>query len=231
MRLKLFLTVILTMLASFALAMTATGNALLQEVKAYLNREVVIKLNGGTWEMKVGAETLYPLTYEGRTYLPVRAIAEALEVPIDYDAASKTIHIGEKTEKVPVSSENYRPVSSKIVSDASQRLINQTDHGTVALFANVIYSNSYIQLEPGAKYAKLVLYADVDGDDVDLRITNRNDPINPVILKSELLTEADGLKEIAVDIAGIQTLSVDVMTAGPNRNATVRIALDQSYYQ
>jgi hypothetical protein len=132
---------------------------------------------------------------------------------------------------VPVITENYRPVSSRIVNDASQRLINGADHGAVALFANVIHSNSYIQLEPDAKYSKLVLYVDVDGDDVDLRIVNRNDPAGTVVMQSVVLTEADGLKEIEVDITGIRTLSVDVMTTEPNKSAAVRIAMDQSYYQ
>lgn len=231
MKIRMFVTALITMIATLGMAMTATGNALLQEVKGYLNKEIGIMLNGGPWEMKIGAETVYPLIYEGRAYLPVRPLAEALSVPIEYDTANKLIYIGEKTNKVPILSENYRPVSSRIISDASQRLINQTDYGTVALFSSVIYSNSYIQLEPGAKYSKLVLYVDVDGDDVNLRVTNRNDPINTVVIKSELVTEGDGLKEIEVDITGIQTLSVDVMTAEPNQNATVRIATDLSYYQ
>jgi hypothetical protein len=77
----------------------------------------------------------------------------------------------------------------------------------------------------------LVLYVDVDGDDVDLRIVNRNDPTGTVILKSVVVTEADGLKEIEVDITGIRTLSVDVMTTEPNKSAAVRIAMDKSYYQ
>jgi len=231
MKTRMLLTAVISMMVGFSLSLTAAGDALLQEVRAYLNKEIAIVLNGGPWEMNVAGERLYPMTFEGRTYLPVRAVAEALSVPIAYDAASKTIYIGERTTKVPVITENYRPVSSRIISDASQRLINGTDHGTVALFGNVINSNSYIQLEPDAKYSKLVLYVDVDGDDVDLRIVNRNDPTGTVILKSVVVTEADGLKEIEVDITGIRTLSVDVMTTEPNKSAAVRIAMDKSYYQ
>lgn len=231
MKKRIFLTALISMIASFSIAMTAVGSTLLEEVKAFLNKEINLVLNGGPWEMKMEGEKFYPITYNGRTYLPVRAVAEALNVPIDYDAATKTVYIGEKTNKVPILSENYRPVSSKIISDASQRLINQTDYGTVALFSKVLYSNSYIQLEPEAKYSKLVLYVDVDGDDVDLRITNKNNGINPVIIQSDLVTEGDGLKEITVDITGIRTLSIDVMTAEPNQTATVRIAADKSYYQ
>ncbi|REJ17990.1 MAG: hypothetical protein C6W59_06415 [Paenibacillaceae bacterium] len=231
MKRRLLLTAVISMMAGFSLSLTAAGDALLQAVRAYLNKEIGIVLNGGPWDMNVAGEKLYPLTYEGRTYLPVRAVAEALSVPIVYDAAGKKIYIGEKTDKVPIITETYRPVSARIVSDASQRLIDGTDHGTVALFEKVIYSNSYIQLEPDAKYSKLVLYVDVDGDDVDLRIVNRNDPMGTVILQSVVVTEADGLKEIEVDITGIRTLSVDVMTTEPNKSATVRIAADKSYYQ
>lgn len=37
-----------------------------------------------------------PLTYKGRTYLPLRAVAEAVGLPVDYDDATKTAYLGTK---------------------------------------------------------------------------------------------------------------------------------------
>jgi hypothetical protein len=228
---RIIITAFITMVTCFSLAITATGSSLLQQVQATLNKEFQMVLNGGPWEMKSDDKTLYPITYEGRTYLPVRSVAEALHVPIVYEASSKKIYIGEKTDKVPILSESYRPVSSKVTEDGTARLINGTDYGKVALFAKVLHSNSYIQLEPDAKYSKLVLYVDVDDDDVELKINNRSNGANPTVIQSDHVTEGDGLQEITVDITGIKVLSVDVMTAQPNSEAAVRIAVDKSYYQ
>lgn len=222
---------LITMLLSFSFAMTALGNSLLQEVKGFLSKEMKLVLNGGPWTMDINGETFYPLIYNDRTYLPVRAVAEALDVPIAYEAESKTVYIGERTVKVPILSEEYSPISAQIVNDAQQRLINQEDHGTVALFSKVIYSNSRMLLAPKAKYTTLVLYVDVDGDDVNLTINNLNEANRPVSIHSELISESNGLKEIEVDIRGIQTLNVELITSKANHNAVVRIAADQSYFK
>lgn len=39
-----------------------------------------------------------PFMYNGTTYVPLRFIAESLDVPVSWEASTRTVHIGEKEE-------------------------------------------------------------------------------------------------------------------------------------
>lgn len=93
-KLTLSLFAVLVLLFTFSAGMLAASN--LEEIKAYLNKEVKIQLNGELWQPKDQAGNVqYPITYNGSTYLPVRAVGEALGVEIGWDGATKTVIIGE----------------------------------------------------------------------------------------------------------------------------------------
>lgn len=76
--------------------MTLTGaagvyaGANLQKITAYLNHGIHIKVNGKTQN----DPAMTPITYKGTTYLPVRSIANALDIPVRYDAANRQVLIG-----------------------------------------------------------------------------------------------------------------------------------------
>ncbi|WP_309120995.1 stalk domain-containing protein [Paenibacillus sp.] len=73
-------------------ATAATG---IQEVKAYLNMTLNLKLAGDSWAPLDGSgNRVYPITYNGTTYLPVRAVGEAMGVNIGFDTATNTVLIG-----------------------------------------------------------------------------------------------------------------------------------------
>jgi len=77
-------------------AIGATAATGLKEVKAYLNTGLTLKLAGDTWTPRESSgNRIYPITYNGRTYLPVRAVGEAMGVTIGFDSASNTVQIGE----------------------------------------------------------------------------------------------------------------------------------------
>lgn len=52
-----------------------------------------------SWQYYDNQKTI-PLTYKGRTYLPLRAIAEAVGIPVDYDNTTKTVFLGTKPGSV-----------------------------------------------------------------------------------------------------------------------------------
>ncbi|RAV18807.1 stalk domain-containing protein [Paenibacillus contaminans] len=54
-----------------------------------------------------------PFIYDGTTYLPVRAVASALNKPVDWDGKTNSIIIGQRTDgtSVPLTSLNYARVS------------------------------------------------------------------------------------------------------------------------
>ncbi|WP_150265303.1 hypothetical protein [Paenibacillus tepidiphilus] len=89
------------LIAAVAAGMMATGSAgvyagaNLQQIKAYLNNSIGVEVDGSPYWLRDGnGKTLRPITYEGLTYLPIRSVADALKVPITYDAANYKVRIG-----------------------------------------------------------------------------------------------------------------------------------------
>lgn len=96
------------LIAAVVAGFTVTGSAgvyagaKLQQIKAYLNHSLGIVVDGTPYWLKNGnGKTLTPITYEGTTYLPIRSIADALDVPINYDAANYKVRIGTGSEVTP----------------------------------------------------------------------------------------------------------------------------------
>lgn len=86
-----------SMVAVAVLGMTLTGavgvyaGANLEKISAYLNHSIGIKVEGTAYN--TGGK-LTPITYKNTTYLPVRAIADVLNVPVQYDAKNNQVLIG-----------------------------------------------------------------------------------------------------------------------------------------
>lgn len=66
----------------------------LPEIKAYLNNQIGISVNDKDFKpVDDKGNALHPITYNNATYLPVRAVSEALDVSISYDQAAKRVYI------------------------------------------------------------------------------------------------------------------------------------------
>lgn len=102
----------------------AFGSSLTTEIKAILSREVTIKYCGEVQNMKDGSgNPVYPIMYNGTTYLPVRAVSDMLDLPVDWDANAKTVILGTE-EKPPKSvlkfeAKTANGVSSKVSDKGS----------------------------------------------------------------------------------------------------------------
>lgn len=89
---------------SFAIALAlvcgltigANAAGTLKEISAYLNYGITVKYNGETQALKdASGSTVYPITYNGTTYLPVRAVSNMLGIAVDWDQATQTVLLGE----------------------------------------------------------------------------------------------------------------------------------------
>jgi len=94
MKKKLSLSFIITIVAVLSMTIGALGATGFERIQAMLNHDLKIELKGEAW-----TPDQTPITYEGYTYLPVRAVGEALNVHIGYDNATKTVSIGEAETK------------------------------------------------------------------------------------------------------------------------------------
>lgn len=93
----------------------------LEEISAYLNKGIKIKLDGKDWTPRdTDGTILYPITYDGTTYLPVRAAGEAVGKKVGWDPDTQTVLLGEaQPTPAPVgtSRSNPAPVGTKVSYD------------------------------------------------------------------------------------------------------------------
>ena len=93
------LALTLALLCAFTLGANAAGT--LQEIKAYLNSGITIKMDGVEQTLKDATGTrIYPITYGGSTYLPIRAVSDMLGVGVDWDQATQSVLLGKQASGV-----------------------------------------------------------------------------------------------------------------------------------
>jgi len=75
------------------LALTATG-ALSLRIQVTLSPDVTVTLNGVKQDfMDANGNAVYPILYEGTTYLPVRAVAGLTGYDVKWDGETKTVYL------------------------------------------------------------------------------------------------------------------------------------------
>ena len=70
----------------------SSGTETLQKIIAAINHEIKVTLDGEVFKpVEEDGTQLKPIIYNGRTYLPLKAVATALDVYVDWDPDSKTV--------------------------------------------------------------------------------------------------------------------------------------------
>lgn len=86
MKRKFIFAVFMIMVVSVSVSIGAWAATSQQKITAYLNHGIKFVLNGESW-----TPSATPITYNGTTYLPVRAVAEATGTKITWDGKTQTI--------------------------------------------------------------------------------------------------------------------------------------------
>ena len=86
----------LTLGAALCFAAGAAAADTLQTITAYLDSGITITLDGEAQTLKDGSGTrIYPISYNGSTYLPVRAVAGLAGLEVNWDQATRTVQLGQ----------------------------------------------------------------------------------------------------------------------------------------
>lgn len=229
---KIILLSIVIVACSFASAYAATN---LEPIKAFFNKSVTFVLNGDHWQPKnPQGKTLNAILYEGSNYLPVRAIAEALGVAVDYDAATQTIYIGNKPgEKKPIFSmsmevDNIYVIQSK---DKNDTLIKGKQFNEVLKIDQ--YGDVYFTLD--RKYKRLVLDAAViePGEhEVVFSLYNVGSAagnLSEILLEKHTISPDDGVEQMVFNVEGLEKIKIHVQSPNLNPYIYARI-VDTSYF-
>lgn len=113
---KSLLTLALALSVAFGIVVGANAADTLKTITASLNYGITIKYNGEVQEMKdATGNRVYPISYEGTTYLPVRAVANLLGIEVNWDGATNTVYLGEGFVATPT-----QPASSGTVERTAE---------------------------------------------------------------------------------------------------------------
>ena len=94
-----FVSFLLAMVMVCSLMVSAGAAEAQEEISAYLSYDITVMYNGEAQTMTDAAgNTVYPVSYNGSTYLPVRAVSNMLGVAVDWDGATQTVILSDSTD-------------------------------------------------------------------------------------------------------------------------------------
>ncbi|MFC4597614.1 hypothetical protein [Cohnella hongkongensis] len=230
---------VLILLCIAALLSSSLGSAYaaanLEPIKAFFNRGATFVLNGEAWQPKdANGRPMSAIYYNGVNYLPVRAVAEALKVPVSFDAATQKIYIGgqpgERTPifAMPMEIDNIYVIPSRVPKDT---LVNGESYKQVLKIDQ--YGDIVFTLD--RKYKRLVLDAAVvsPGEhDVEFTLYNAGEAAGSTaltVLETHTASREDSAARMVFDVAGLEKIRIHVQSRELNPYIYARI-MDTSYF-
>lgn len=197
------------LLGCFAVVMAAGGDV---SINAILSGTIKMKLFEQDFTpQESNGDYIKPIIYNNRTYLPVRTIAEALNIPVDWEGETSTVWLGGRTQTVPVNSTSlYEDKSRTILTTDPEKLTSSTKVYGWGITNDKPLSSVYFRciVKPGGKYsnftADLFLASDVKKD---LVLEFRKETVDGLVIRSVALKPGETVS-IDLDISGVQNLFV-----------------------
>ena len=157
---------------------------------------ITIKYNGEEQILKTEkGERIYPITYQGSTYVPIRAVSNILGVGVDWDQATKTVLLGTPADGIDLidtykayavnvakqyQSSDKKPVDIGGVNVSHYIKFDYTSVGTRDVFFNI-----------GGKYETLTFQAySANPKDLTLTVYGDNDSVlAEIVLKARAVPQ------------------------------------------
>lgn len=156
-----------TIYMALALCLGITGGAYAasnnQTISAILSRDVKVTYNGEIQSfVDANGANVYPISYNGTTYLPVRAVANMLNIPVKWNGTTNTVELGATTAQ-PTNLVTRKNTGAKeynyIINDSSVLEFDGSD--SKYQFENGV---TWRQWNGSASYGKkYVMYFDTTG--------------------------------------------------------------------
>jgi hypothetical protein len=209
---KMKMVFFLTFTAVLFGATGAYAGANIEKISAYLNRDIGFMVNDKTWQPKdPDGKNLFPIVYNGSSYLPTRAIAEAIGAKIDWNGDTHTISITSATYEsnagIPYKdAADYAPVSSdtynETLASAKDKILQLAEEAAREVY-EVDYKNYDGLPDHPQLYSKDFYH--------DLASTSQSE-VNDATLHSEESTLSD-FKVVDVQIYSERKMSTVIFTA------------------
>ncbi|TCT15369.1 copper amine oxidase-like protein [Natranaerovirga pectinivora] len=108
----------------FAFTLFVNASNVFETINATLRKDIKILINGHVFQPRdQSGKDIAPVIINGSTYLPVRAVAEAINLPVDWDGETNSVILGARVKSKNLIDFQMRGSSSanKIVDQYSLR--------------------------------------------------------------------------------------------------------------
>lgn len=204
--------VMLAVVMLFAFTAGVVAAPVVQQISASLATDIQFTVKGKAWAPKdADGSALYPIIYNDRTYLPVRAVGDALGVKVDWNNDTRTVILGDAAvtpapkKEEPKKEEPKKEAPAPAASNPSD-VIKASITAFSATSATFEFSGPIAGTPFGDIAAKLNGSAKIDAGKKgsaafasDLGALDKGDKTADACPFSELIAgpEADGLKIVA----------------------------------
>ncbi|WLR52021.1 stalk domain-containing protein [Bacillus tianshenii] len=185
----------------FAFSLGVGAAPALEKVSSYLNWSLNFKVDGQNWTpTDQNGDKLSAITYNNRTYLPVRAVGEAVGTAVDYDAATKTVILGKTNTSASITAAGIDTGAYAMTTqDKRYTVQNGTDYGSGVVLEGINSAEKDFTLQPNGKYQSLSLTVFGLGEErVRVKIYDENDTV---------------LKDFTVSAGSSEAVSVNIGSA------------------
>lgn len=199
----------------FCLCIGALAASNLEAISAYLNRGITIKLDGQTQVLKnEQGNQVYPISYNGTTYVPIRGVSSILGVGVDWDNNTKTVLL---TSKGSGSTANtvkpYEIKNGKVFDGTSAEgftVSGQKYNNGFKLTGMSISNQSYALFNTSGKSTLSFDVGHIDGTGdalLDLGIY-----LNDSYVKTVDVTATQGVRHVEIDLRGANVVKLHFLS-------------------
>lgn len=160
--------VVLTLMLVSAVGVFASGQVSKNVKVIYSNIKLVVDGKPTEFGNDSAGNKIEPFIYNGTTYLPVRAVGDAIGKKVDWDGGTQTVYLGKKPGEISYMTEEIEPYDNYYVNiyklNSSKKLnIAGKEYDTAYLARNISqgklqfnlnsqYKNLNFDLGPSAKF-------------------------------------------------------------------------------
>lgn len=120
-----------TALALTGVLMVSAAAAGVRQIKAELRPDIKVVIDGREQTMRdANGDRVYPIVYEGTTYLPVRALGEALDQEVEWNGKTQTVTLTKSDTDRTASQTGPDAVTGATPKSDADRTTSQTGQKT-----------------------------------------------------------------------------------------------------
>ena len=189
----------------------ANANTINETNEAIKSYDIKIKYNNEYQTMyDVSSNQVYPIVYQGTTYVPIRAVSNIFNIPVNWDGATRTVLLGNNSEWVNLTAENFSYQHNWYDGILDVKVDGETyKTGYKSETTTSTYVFTPVTIDLGTKYSDFSCTV-VSEANKDLPVTLQIKDKDTGKVLYEKKTEANSTNKIEMDVTGLSKISISV---------------------